>query len=207
MSTTNSSTSSERREGATPAAVPSQRSAGGLELRTERRWWDVLLGVVLFVTGVIVLADVVIASVVSVLFLGWTLLIGGIAAVVLSLVRVRHAGAWIGLLGGALSVVAGIVMLRNPAASLLTLSLVVGGLFLVTGIVRLVAAVQTPEQRWLLVISGAASVLLGWMVLERWPLSSLWILGTLLGVHLLIDGLMMIIVGRTRVVRLPAEAA
>jgi uncharacterized membrane protein HdeD (DUF308 family) len=205
MSTTDPSTSSVPRGTPTQATVPSQRSPGGLELQRQHRWWDILLGIVLLVTGVVVLGDVVLASVVSVLFLGWTLLLGGATAVVLSLFRVRRAGAWIGLLGGALSVVAGIVMLRHPGASLLTLSLVVGGLFLVTGIVRLVAAVQTPEQRWLLVISGAASVLLGWMVLERWPASSFWLLGTLLGVYLLVDGLMMILVGRLRVVPVAAQ--
>jgi uncharacterized membrane protein HdeD (DUF308 family) len=147
---------------------------------------------------VIVLGDVVVASVISVLFLGWTLVIGGAVGIGASLWRIGGGGFWIGMLSGVLALIAGVVFLRNPAAALVGLSLAIGAVMLVNGITRLVAAIQHPEVRLALVLSGVLSLILGIMILSRWPSSALWLIGTLLGVQLIVDGATMILVGRPR---------
>jgi uncharacterized membrane protein HdeD (DUF308 family) len=164
----------------------------------KRTGWDVLLGLVLVVTGAVVLGDVVVASVVSVLFVGWTLLLGGAFAVVLALFRIGRGGFWIGLLNGALTLVVGLVFVRNPGVTLLALSLVAGALLVGGGLVRVVLAIREPEHRLLLVLSGVASVVLGLMIVNRWPESALWLLGTLLGIQIVVDGLLLIVLGRPR---------
>lgn len=161
-----------------------------------RTWWDVLTGGILLGTGVVVLADVAVASVISVLFLGWTLIIGGLVGIGVSLFLIGRGGFWIGMLGGLLAVVAGLVLLRNPEATLLALSLAIGAVMLLNGVFRLVAAVQHPAARGAMVFSGVLSLLLGLLVFTQWPTSALWLVGTLLGVQLLIDGAALIIVGR-----------
>lgn len=182
-----------------PDAVdPAAGQARPPVLAMRRTGWDFLLGLLLVVMGVVVLGDVVIASVVSVLFLGWTLLIGGAAAVVLALFRIGRGGFWIGLLTGAFTLVTGVVFVRNPGVTLLALSLVTGALLIAGGIIRIVLAVQEAEQRLVLLISGVASVVLGLMILNRWPESALWLLGTVLGVQILIDGLLLMLLGRPR---------
>jgi uncharacterized membrane protein HdeD (DUF308 family) len=105
-------------------------------------WWDVVIGGILVGTGVVVLGDVVVAGVVSVIFLGWTLVIGGAVGIGTSLWRVGRGGFWIGMLGGVLALIAGVVFLRNPGMALVGLSLAIGAVMLVNGITRLVAAVR-----------------------------------------------------------------
>lgn len=161
-------------------------------------WKDVVIGGILVGTGVVVLGDVVVASVVSVWFLGWTLVIGGAVGIGASLWRIGHGGFWIGMLGGVLALIAGVVFLRNPAAALVALSLAIGAIMLVNGITRLIAAVQHAEVRLALVLSGVLSLILGFLILSQWPTSALWLIGTLLGIQLIVDGATMILIGRPR---------
>jgi uncharacterized membrane protein HdeD (DUF308 family) len=39
---------------------------------------------------------------------------------------------------------------------------------------------------------------LGLLILNRWPNSALWLVGTLLGIQLIVDGMVLILVGRLR---------
>jgi membrane protein HdeD len=184
------------------ATAPADPAAHRQErISTTRTGWDIVLGLVLVVTGVVVLGDVVIASVISVLFLGWTLLIGGAVGVVLAFFRIGHGGFWIGMLGGVLALVAGLAFVRHPDVALVALSLAIGSIMLVSGIVRLVAAVQHPEMRLMLAVSGVLSLALGLLILYQWPTSALWLIGTLLGVQLIVDGVSLVAVGRPRLVR------
>lgn len=80
----------------------------------SRSIWDYVLGGILILAGIVVLSHAVIATAISVLFIGWTLLLAGLFAVVVSLFRIGKDGFWIGLLGGGLMAVLGLVMLRNP---------------------------------------------------------------------------------------------
>jgi uncharacterized membrane protein HdeD (DUF308 family) len=165
---------------------------------------DVGLGLLLVVMGALILGDVAIASVVSVLFVGWTLLLGGAVAIVVALFRIGRGGFWTGLLDGALSLVIGLVFVRNPHVTLLTLSLVAGALLVANGIVRIGLAFREPEQRFVLLLSGVLSVALGLMILNRWPESALWLLGTLLGVQVVVDGVLLMLLGRLRLTSGPA---
>jgi uncharacterized membrane protein HdeD (DUF308 family) len=180
---------------ADPAGSPAHRYG---DTPVARTWWDVVTGGILLGTGVVVLADVAVASVISVLFLGWTLIIGGALSIAASLVLIRRGGFWIGMLGGTLALVAGLVLIRNPGVTLLAISLAIGALMLVNGVFHLVAAVQQRQGRAAMVFSGVLSLLLGLLVFTRWPSSALWLIGTLLGVQLLIEGMTLIIVGRPR---------
>ncbi|MEX0731631.1 MAG: DUF308 domain-containing protein [Aquisalimonadaceae bacterium] len=160
--------------------------------------WDVVLGLLLVVASIVMLSHVAISSVVSVLFLGWLALISGIALLAASLFRIRKPGFWQGMIGGALFLVLGIGALRNPGVGLAVLSLLAGSLFLAGGIARLASAFQGEHGRGLLIANAVLTIALGLLILFQWPMSSMWLLGALVGVQLLVDGLMMIFVGRLR---------
>ncbi|MBC7291907.1 MAG: DUF308 domain-containing protein [Actinotalea sp.] len=164
----------------------------------RRTGWDVVLGLVLVIGGVAVLGHVALATAVSVLFLGWTAVIAGITALVSAVVRIRQGGFWVGALTGALLLVLGVVMLRNPLVAAVSLTLVAGSLFLVGGVVRLVAAAGSREYRWALVLSGLVSVGLGLLVLLNPVEASLTLLGILLGIEAISDGVAMMLLGRPR---------
>jgi uncharacterized membrane protein HdeD (DUF308 family) len=161
--------------------------------------WDLVLGGLLVVVGIVVLAHAATATVVSVLFIGWMALAAGVVAMVVSLFNVGTDGFWTGLLGGGLIAVLGLVMIRNTAAAALTLTLVAGAMFLSTGIVRLVAAFQVEEARVPLVLAGGISTLLGLLILFNLVTATLTLLGVLLGVQLLAEGVAIMVAGRRAV--------
>lgn len=167
----------------------------------RRTGWDLALGLLLIVLAFVVLGHAVIATAVSVLFLGWMMLIGGIVLLIASFFRIRSGGFWSAALGGSILAVLGIVLLRNTAAAVLTLTLVVGALIFAEGLVRLISAFQRHEgvDKWLLVVSGAVSVALGLLVLFNLFEASFVLLGVLLGVQALLDGITLVAVGRIRV--------
>lgn len=168
-------------------------------LEHRRTGWDLVLGLLSVIAGVIVLGHVAIASLISVLFLGWMLILGGVVLIVAAFALWKEANHRWDLAAGAVFAVIGFTFVRNLGVGLLALTLVAGSLLLVGGIVRIVAAFQPGAPRAVLLVNGVITLLLGLMVLNRWPISALWFLGTILGVQLILDGITTAMVGRVRV--------
>lgn len=160
------------------------------------RVWDLVLGGLMVVGAFIVLGNAVLATVFSVLFAGWTALILGIVGLVIAATRIGKAGFWTGLIGSGLVAVLGLVMVRNPGVAAVSLTLVAGAMFLTTGIARLAAAAQIPEARVALLIGGGVSTLLGLMILFNLFSASLSLLGVLLGIQMLSEGIAIMVAGR-----------
>lgn len=158
--------------------------------------WDWILGGLLILAGIILLGHAVIATAVSVLFTAWLTFIAGVVMVVLSLFQIGKDGFWTGVLGGGLLTALGLVMIRNPAAAAVTLTLVAGTMFLSVGVARLAVAVQVPELRVPLIIGGGISLVLGLLVLFNLFTFSYTLLGVLLGVQVLAEGIAILVHGR-----------
>jgi uncharacterized membrane protein HdeD (DUF308 family) len=167
-------------------------------LERRRTGGDIAVGVLLVIAGFILLGNVVFATVVSVLLLGWTALISGVVLVVGSLLKIRTGGSWAVALGGVVLAVLGLFILRNTEIGALTLTLLAGCMFLSTGLVRIVGGVTVPEARAVLLVSGIVSVVLGLWILLNLTTATLTLLGTLLAIQTLVEGLMLVAVGRVR---------
>lgn len=96
-----------------------------------------------------------------------------------------------------LSIVAGGYMMSQPLAALGTLTLFLAAYFIASGVLQAFGAFGAkPESGWgWLLFSGVVSVILGVMIWRQFPLSGVWAVGTLIGVHLLISGWTLIAVG------------
>src|SRR5512135_1605045 len=140
--------------------------------------------------GLVVLGHVVVATVVSVIFLGWFAVLGGLAGIVASLFRLGKPGFWPTLLGGALALAVGIAFLRRPGLSAAALTLLVGA------VTRIVGGLgEHHEHRGWIIANGVITLLLGLLILFGWPGSTLWVLGTFLGVDLIVEGVTFIGLG------------
>lgn len=170
----------------------------GMALERRRTGWDIVFGGLLFIAGLIILGNVVVATAVSVLLLGWTALFSGIVLLGSALVRIGSGGFWSAALGGAVLVVLGLFLLRNPGVGALTLTLLAGSMFLMTGLVRIILALQIAEARWLLIISGVISGGLGLFVLLNLATATLTLLGVLIGVQTVLEGATTLLFGRVR---------
>jgi len=128
-------------------------------------------------------------TIVSVMFLGWLLIIGGLFEVIHGFSRRLWSGFFINLLGGVLYTVAGVVMVANPALAAVTLTLVIAIILIVAGLFRLFIAFTTPlHHRGWLILNGAISILLGVMIWRSWPVSGLWVIGLFIGIDMVFDG-------------------
>lgn len=167
-------------------------------MATQRTAWDVILGILVVIAGLVLLGNTVVATAVSVLFLGWMALVAGVVTIIAAFFNRKSGGLWSALLGGAMLAVLGVFILRNPLVGALTLTLLAGALFLASGLTRVIGALQATESRGLLIVSGVISIALGLWVLFNLGTATLTLLGVLIGVQTLIEGLTLIIVGRLR---------
>lgn len=177
-----------------------QEVTGRVRFERTRTGWDIALGMLAVAAGLVVLGHVVIASVVSILFTGWMLIAAGAVVLVWGLAGPREPGHWWGFASGAALLLLGLAMVRFPGESLLVFTLLAGSLLLLGGLVRVVAAFQPNAPRGLLLLSGAATLLLAGLILAEFPVSATWYLGTMLGVSLIIDGISAALSGRYRAV-------
>lgn len=173
---------------------------GGVTLERSRSGWDIVWGVLLVIAGIAILVHAVAATAISVFFLGWLAVIGGIVGLVAGLFRIGKGGFWPAIISGALLLVLGVVILRNPAVSVVSLTLLAGTLFLMGGVLRIVAAFQVDQNRGVMIFSGVVSLALGLIVVFNLIEASFVLLGTLLGVQAIVDGITLLILGRWRVV-------
>ncbi|GAA4783110.1 HdeD family acid-resistance protein [Actinomycetospora chlora] len=167
-------------------------------MERRRTGWDVVLGILLLLAGLFVLGNAVIATYLSVLLLGWFAIGAGVVTLVGAFVR-REAGiSWSAALGGAVLIVLGVIIVRDPLAGATGLTLLAGALFLVVGLTRLIVASQVPAARTVLIISGFVSIVLGLIVLFNLQIAVLSLLGLLLGVQILVEGITILVAGRLR---------
>ena len=167
-------------------------------IERRRTGWDVILGILLVVGSFVVFGDVLLATVVSVMLIGWISLISGVVMLVSALFRIKSGGAWSVALGGAVLTVLGLFMLRNLVVGAALLTVLAGALFLTGGLVRVVTAFQSERHKVILALSGVVSIGLGVFVLINPVTATLSLLGILLGVQILVEGLTLITLGRLR---------
>lgn len=167
------------------------RADQGLEPLRVKWGWIVALGVVFLIAGLIALGSVVMATVVSVAVVGAMMLLSGIAEIINAFGIKSWGKFFLWALLGALYVVAGIVTFQNPLLAATVLTLMLGVALIVSGFLRIFLATQMAEGApWVWVaLSGVITLLVGGMILARWPVSSLFVLGIFLGIDLVFAGI------------------
>ena len=156
------------------------------------KYWKrvVAVGVVLMLCGGLALTAVVAATIASVFLVGAAMMIAGASEIVHAF-GVRDWSRfflWVAL--GILYTLAGLAAFVNPGLAAGVLTLLLGAGLVASGILRIVLAAEMREGRfwgWV-AASGLITVLLGVMILFRWPESSLYVLGLFLGLDLLFAG-------------------
>lgn len=157
----------------------------------KNKVFAIILGVLSIVAGIFCLINPLAGSLASTLIAGWSFLILGAIQLFVAFRETGWGSRIWALLLGILGVLAGISLLSNPLEGVLTLTVILGVLFLVTGIMKFVAGFALPSGnlKLMVIISGAISAILGLMILSDFPGSAVVTLGVLLGVELIADGI------------------
>lgn len=156
-----------------------------------RKWgWFVALGIVLIVLGIIAWLDVVAVTIASTLVIGAILLIGGAFQIFHAFMARQWRSFIFGLLSGVLYFIGGLLIINEPVRGAIVLTLLLAAIIIVGGIVRIVLALRHREVRtWgLVLLSGLVSLAVGVLIYASLPWAGLWVLGTLIAVELVLQG-------------------
>jgi uncharacterized membrane protein HdeD (DUF308 family) len=167
------------------------------ELGQTSGWgWYVALGVALVIVGLIALWNVVDATLVTTIVVGWLLVIGGFVEIFAVFTRRASLGSRIlHVLLGILYLLVGFDLVFNPISGTIALTVAVGILLIVDGAIRLwVGFTNEMPYRWLLFVVGVVDILLGIWIWTNIPTSALAI-GLYVGIMLLFAGITWIMAG------------
>lgn len=132
----------------------------------------IILGCIIFATGIIIIFDT---------FTSW---------------RDKKHGFLLNLIIAILYLVVGSMLIYGPVLAAASLTLLLGGLYMVLGLFRIFysMSVRLPQWGWSL-FNGIVSLVLGFLILAHWPASSLFIIGLFVGIDLVFCGWAYIMIG------------
>ncbi len=158
--------------------------------------WLFAQGILLVVLGTIGLGMTFWLTLATVFIFGIFLVIGG----VVQLFQAFKCRGWQSILWhviiGILYVLAGVIIFGNPLMASTMLTLLLGGVLIGIGIVRLVMALQHRVlKNWIWpLIGGVAAIILGFMILAQWPISGFWVIGLFVAIEMIFSGWSYIII-------------
>jgi uncharacterized membrane protein HdeD (DUF308 family) len=157
----------------------------------SHKWgWFVALGIAMIALGVAAWLDVVTVTIAGTIFIGASLLVGGVLQIIHAFMTKEWRGFILSLFCGILYLAGGLLIMNEPVQGALFLTLLVMAALIVGGIVRIVLALQHRNiTAWgLILLSGIVSIAVGFLLYANLPWSGLWVLGTLIAVELLVQG-------------------
>jgi uncharacterized membrane protein HdeD (DUF308 family) len=160
----------------------------------ESLWWlPALFGVVTIGVGVFFVVSPHETLSTFTVIAGIFLLVDGVLAIFGS---ISGEGDGRGLLAliGVLSAIAGLVLIKKPFDTLVAFTLIFGVWFVVTGVVRFVVALGSPEGRGGNLITAILDLIAGIVILS-WPDLGLSTLAVIIGIVLVVRGVLFIVAG------------
>jgi uncharacterized membrane protein HdeD (DUF308 family) len=153
--------------------------------------WSIVLSVLMIAAGVLAIVSPAIAGLAVTVFFGWLLIFSGILHLAYAW-QAGRAGAvvWevlVGMLYGGI----GVYLLARPVAGLESLTLALAIYLVTEGVLEFVLSFQLrplPGSGWLL-FDGIVTLVLAAMIGSAWPISSVWAVGTLVGVSMFFSGI------------------
>lgn len=168
-----------------------------METLLARHWWAVgLRGLVAILFGILALVIPSITLIVLIAFFGAYVLIDGVIAIFLAF-RGRESNrnwGWL-LVEGIVGVLIGIITFRWPGVTTFVLLAFIAAWAIITGVMEIFEAIELRrviDNEWLLILSGAVSVIFG-LLLLFFPGSGALALVWLIGLFAIIFGILLLV--------------
>jgi uncharacterized membrane protein HdeD (DUF308 family) len=152
---------------------------------------SIVISVALIVMGFLAMVLPAIPSVAIALLIGWLVMFHGF-------IQLAHAFqskgighiAW-KLLISACYIVTGILLVAHPLIGLAALTLTLAAFAFALGAVDIVSyfLARAPFRSGWMLLNGIVMLILGVIIWRRWPANSLWVLGSLVGVAMVMTGI------------------
>jgi uncharacterized membrane protein HdeD (DUF308 family) len=151
--------------------------------------WFLALGIGMLVLGIAAVVRSVTATVASMLFFGWLLLLASGIEIAQAVMVGHWAGFFQHLLAAILFGITGLLIIMRPLISAEVATVFMAMFFLIGGLFQLVGsvAIALPGWGWQ-AANGIIDVVLGLLVIAGWPASGLWVIGLFVGIDLIFYG-------------------
>ena len=152
--------------------------------------WSIALSIFLILAGIAAILLPPIMGLGVTLYIGWLLLLSGIAHFVFAW-KAHSAGAVLWeVLVGLVYLFAGGYLVLHPLAGLLSLTLLLAVYLCIEGIIEIILSFKvTRNGRPWLILEGVITIILAIMIWRTWPFSTIWAIGTLVGISMLFSGI------------------
>ena len=152
--------------------------------------WSIVWGVLLIILGIIAIGSPMLAAVTVSALIAWLIIFAGVVHLVMAF-HSHGAGSviWKALVGLAYICFGG-YLLVHPLLGVASLTLLLASLFFIEGLLDVVLYFKLRPAHgagWVL-FDGLVTLLLGMFIGLHWPSSSVWAIGTLVGVSMIMSG-------------------
>jgi uncharacterized membrane protein HdeD (DUF308 family) len=176
-------------------------ATAGPVIKAARRFsgWLIVAAILFIVLGVFAIIEPAVAGLGVALLVGWLLIFGGISHFVSAFECGGARRVLFQILAGVVFMIGGYYLLMHPLLALGTLTLLLAAVILVAGVCEIVTYFRLRNEQasgWML-FNGIVALVVGLMIWLQWPSSSIWAIGTLVGVNLLLTGITRLMVGLT----------
>lgn len=162
-----------------------------VEIVRHASTWSIVWGVLLIIFGMLAIGSPMLAAIAVSTVIAWLIVLAGVIHLVVAFHAHRASSLIWKLLVGVAYLCFGVYLLVHPVLGVASLTLVLAVLFLIEGVLNIVLFFRMRAMRgssWVL-IDGIVTLLLGLMIYLQWPSSSVWAIGTLVGISMLISGI------------------
>ena len=171
--------------------APGNSLGEGVRALRAKWGWIVALGIIFMIAGVIALGSVLMATLSAIFVIGIMMIMAGVAEIITAF-SVKDWGKFaLWMLLGLLYVAAGIICFYRPFEAAAIITLMLGIALIIGGVVRgfLAWSVREAGKPWgWVAVSALVTLLLGLMIVAKWPYSSAYTLGIFLGIDLIFIG-------------------
>lgn len=149
-----------------------------------------LIAILFIIVGVLAIIEPLVAGLAVAVLAGWALLAAGVVYVVGAFGAGGIGRGSLHVIIGVIYFIGGVYLVTHPLLALGTLTLWIAVVLLVEAVLEIAGYVQIRREHgagWRL-FNGIVTIVLGLMIWDQWPSSSVWAIGTLVGVNLLLTG-------------------
>jgi len=157
----------------------------------------IAMAVLLIILGIFAIIEPAVAGLAVTILVGWLLIFGGAAHLVAAFTGGGAGRVFWHVLIGIVFIAGGIYYLMHPLLGLGTLTLILAVIILMAALFELIAFFSSRGHAgsgWLL-MNALITLLLGALIWFHWPSSTVWAIGTLVGVNLLMTGISRLMLG------------
>ena len=165
-------------------------STGFSALAPKAIGWSIALSILLILAGLFAILVPPISGLAVTLIFGWLMIVSGIVHFVFAFKTHTTGGVIWELLVGAVYLVTGVYLILHPLDALIVLTLILAWYLVFEGIVEIIQSFQLRPRHganWLF-FDGIISIILAIMIWRSWPASTVWVIGTLVGISMIFSG-------------------